>query len=307
MMIMHLSQTPVAGACWAAAEAFREAGHKSFAISGHNYSDGRIMPHDHRYPPMKPAVLEKLRNADVIIAHQCHPYKAAWFPKNKPTVGVCHSQPSHIWKPFFNTGWPWAVVAQYQTRLYPGCHAVPNLVPLKHELYQPGDKPERALIAYSPSNRIGTGWDDKGYDATVAALAGVDADVDIIERVPLAECLKRKARAHIVIDECATGSYHRSSLEALALGCVVVNNCDWQCDDNIRRMTGGAGNPFEVVGLDGLEAKLAELVALGPEKLTRMGARNRVWMEAAWNPAELIERNYMPLIRMAQEIAKVTV
>ena len=56
-----------------------------------------------------------------------------------------------------------------------------------------------------------------------------------------------KRRAHIVIDECITGSYHRNSLEGLAAGCVVINGAGFAPEvlDVLRRCAGDdAGNPF---------------------------------------------------------------
>jgi len=302
--IVHLSMTPVAGAAWAASETFKEAGYDSRCIAGKSYHDGREAPADRSWPP-KPAVWEQLAEMDLIFCHQGHPYRRPQYPKKVASVGVFHSQPSNVFRPFMNTGWPWGVIGQYQTRLYPGCVPLPNLVPLQHPWYQPGEKPaDRVVIAFSPSNRRMIGWDSKGVAETLGILKHIDAQVDLIEHVPLAECLKRKSRAHIVIDECVTGSYHRSSLEGLALGCVVVNNADWQCVDNIRRMTGGCGSPFRTADLSSLPSLLKCLVDLGPKTLAAAGARNRTWMEGAWDSKELIERNYKPLMDLAVEKAQ---
>ena len=116
---------------------------------------------------------------------------------------------------------------------------------------------------------------------------------------PLEDCLARKSTAHINIDECVTGAYHRSSLEGLALGCVVLNNCDWQCDQLIRQMTGGVRHPFITCKIGDLRAILQCLIAKGPGKLASIGERMRSWIEYAWSPEELIQRNYKPLMDAA--------
>jgi hypothetical protein len=287
--------TPVAGAAWAAAEAFREAGYESFSVAGSRYNDGRVMPRHEDWPP-GPREIEMIRNADVIFCHQGHPYKFDWYPKHKPTVFWYHSQPLHMWRHGEKEGWPWCVEGQYQTRLYPGSIPVPNLFPLRHPWYQPQPKPDRVQIVYSPSNSTLAGYDDKGYSGTIAALQGLDADVHVLTGVSLEQCLAAKAKAHIVIDECVTGSYHRNSLEGLALGCVVVNNCDGLCEQNIRDMTGGAGLPFVRSNIGDLSTTLRRLVEMGPSSVAHMGYRNREWMEGVWNPAEMIERNLKPLM-----------
>lgn len=289
MIVAHVCQTPVAGAAWAWAEAFKEAGYDSFSVAARHYKDGRRYPSDENWPPGKEAI-ERIRSADVIFCHQGDPYKYPWYPKSKPTVLIYHGRPSDVCRVGQHDGRPWAVVGQYQTRLFPGCPPVPNLIPLKSPLYQPGGKPTDCVqIAYSPSNTHKTGWDDKGYAATVRALLQVAAasgrgtmpavQADIITGVGLIECLRRKAVAHIVIDECVTGSYHRSSMEALAQGAVVINNADAFCCMNVRRMTGNCNPPFVATDLAGLPETLRLLVGKGPIELGRLGMDSRRWME----------------------------
>lgn len=309
MKVCHLSCTPVAGAAWAWSEAFKEAGYESLCIAGSTYGDGRIMPRDEDWPPDQRGI-RMVYEAELIFCHQGKPYRQLWYPQDKPTVAIYHSQPTpgHTNRLAEKDGWPWAVIGQYQERLYPGCSIVPNLLPLKHPWYQTVSKPmDYVRIAYSPSNRSLSGWDDKGYEKTVPILEGLrgpGVEVDIITGVPLEECLKRKATAHIVIDEVVTGAYHRSSLEAMALGCVVVNNADSQCEQAIRKMTGGCRPLFIRCGIEGLRSALLGLIERGPDALGHMGLHNRQWMEYAWQPAELIERNFKPLMDAAFEHAK---
>ena len=299
MIVAHVCQTPVAGAAWAWARAFEEAGHDSFSVAGRGYGDGRSYPADEGWPPDERAI-HRIRAADVIFCHQGHPYRHPWYPKRKPTVVIYHSAARDVCRVGERGRWPWAVVGQYQARLYPGCWPVPNLIPLNHPWYRVGDKPtDRVRIAYSPSNMGKTGWDDKGYAPTVEALRGVEAEVDVITGAGLEECLSRKSTAHIVIDECATGGYHRSSLEGLAQGSVVVNNADVFCWANVRRMAGGCNPPFITTDLTYLAETLRSLVDKGPSWLASQGVANRRWTEGAWSPGELIDRNFKPLIEAA--------
>lgn len=310
MLVAHVSQTPVAGAAWAWAEAFRQAGLESFCLAPAGYADGRAMPRHEDWPPGERQV-EMIRSADVIFCHQGHPYRYEWYPRDRPTVVVYHSQPWRVNRAAENDGWPAACLGQYHTRLYPALPPVPNLVPLRHAWFQPRAKPTDCVrIVYSPGNPDGRGWDDKGRERTVdivrqvAQRHGPACEFGVITGAALQDCLRRKATAHVAIDECVTGSYHRCSLEALALGCVVINACDGGCAANIRRMTGGCGHPFRVCRLPALAGVLEHLLELGGEALRREGARNRAWMEGAWGPDELIERNFMPLIEAARARAK---
>ena len=313
--IVHISQTPIAGAAWAWSEAFKEACLHSWCVARREVRD-LSFPADESYPP-KTDPHSRFDAADVIFCHQGHPYRQPWYPKGKPTVFCYHSQPHHVYRRGEKDGWPWCVIGQYHPRYYPGCAVVPNLMPLKHPWYQPGEKPtDHIRIAYSPSWSKESmplnpgGWDDKGYQRTIDILQHLESQegpypvrADIITGVPLEECLKRKAAAHIIIDECVTGSYHRSSLEGLALGAVVINNCDAACANNLRALT-DQDIPFVRCGLEDLEATLKQLVQAGPEQLAAMGKANRTWIETGMDPVRMVERWFRPLINEAIAIAK---
>ena len=288
MIIAHVCQTPIAGAAWAWAEAFREAGYDSFSVAARGYRDGRRYPSDEDWPASQRAI-RRIQAADVIFCHQGDPYKYPWYPRRKPTVLIYHGPPGEVCRAGDRDGWPWAVVGQYQTRLYSSCRPVPNLIPLKNPLYQPGSKETDCVrLAYSPSNTDKTGWNDKGYGPTVKAiLKTVEAsgygtmppvEADIVTATDLADCLRRKSAAHIVIDECVTGSYHRSSMEGLAIGAVVVNNADALCRMNVRIMTGNCNPPFVRTQLADLAETLSLLAGKGPRELARLGTENRRWM-----------------------------
>jgi len=306
MIFAHVSQTPLAGAAWAAAEAFREAGHDSFCIAPEDYGNGRRMATHYRYPPVGGAAA-RLTAADAIFCHQGWPYQQRWYPRGKPTIGWYHSSPTadQIDRKLESDGWPWGVTGGYEARLHPGCTALPELYPLKHRFYRVREKPAgRVRIAYSPPDAYPATGAGNHRETVLASLAGLDADVDVIVGLSLEEDLRRKAVAHVVIDDCITGAYNRASLDGLALGCVVVNNCDRLCAWNVQRMSGGCGHPFTLSGPGRLRQTLRELIACGPQTLAHLGRRNRRWFEAAWSPAALIARNFQPLIDAALDNAR---
>lgn len=301
MIVAHVSLTPLAGAVWAAAEAFREAGYDSFCIAPDATGDGRDVPTDYRAPPVGGAIA-RLHRADAVFCHDGWPYGEQWYPPTAPTVGWFHTPPESGARDrrLVESGWPWGVSGSGDTRRAPGRPPLPELVPLKHRFYQAGEKPaERVRIAYCPSDSTGGRSGQAACGCVLGALDGLSADVEVIPGGPPASKLRRMAAAHVVIDGCDDGSYGRSSLEALALGCVAVNRCDARRAWAIQRMTGGCGHPFEVADLGRLREALRRLVGLGPEALAHMGRRNRRWMEAAWRPVGLIERNLRPLMEAA--------
>ncbi len=319
-LIVHVCATPLAGSPLITSRLLGRYGYQSRCIAGGKYPDGRDFGCD-IHPAQEKLRDELLERADIIVAHNGGPAWAGWFQRaveHKQVCVVYHSGPSRVDRILERLGAPAAVLAQYQPRLYGGQYPlVANLIPLDEPNYQPATQDKarqvKVRIAYAPSNdsacfdrKDPDFWDNKGYQATLSILAGLadrdDVEVDIITGCDLKQCLDRKGKAHIVIDECVTGSYHRSSLEGLALGTVVINAADRRSLDAAKHCTGGAEPPFVISRLDGLLPKLTELVEVGPTELVRRGLANRRWMEQCWSPADLISRGYSPLLASARKI-----
>ena len=96
--------------------------------------------------------------------------------------------------------------------------AVPYFVP-PHQIPSsivPLTAPVR--IAHSPSSRS-----IKGTNEILHALS--DFHVDLIEKVSFAECNRRRAAAHIFIDQLNDlGGYGAAAIEALACGCATLSS-----------------------------------------------------------------------------------
>lgn len=79
------------------------------------------------------------------------------------------------------------------------------------------------VIAHSPSNRA-----TKGTSTILPVLDNfrrrTDVEVDVIEDVPFDECLRRRARAHILVDqlEPSIGGFGAAAVEAMAAGTAVL-------------------------------------------------------------------------------------
>ncbi len=181
------------------------------------------------------------------------------------------------------------VIAQYHATLpeYQGCHIVRN--PLDIEA-SPGPT-DRIRIGYSPSitNRRNKFY-DKGYEQTVAILDNIaknhPVEVDVITGVPLAECLRRKARCNVIIDECVTGSYHRSALEGAAIGALTICYMKPEVVQVLMAACGGP-SPFLNVKIEKLGDVLWSIAKRGPEPLLEVGRATRDWFDQYWNPADI--------------------
>ncbi|MEL4178312.1 capsular polysaccharide synthesis protein [Roseateles sp. PN1] len=251
-------------------------------------------------------VLETLAAADIVIVHngKIDPAHASVL-RGKRLVTLAHNYGWNVDMSHVRTGgMPGLVVGQYQATLpeFAGWGLVPNPIPLWRADHSPEPKDaSRIHIAYTPSGRherYPAGhrlyWHGKGWQTTMAVLARLarrHPDWVCVEstgqgQLSHAEALAMKRRAHIVIDECVTGSYHRNSLEGLAAGAVVVNGVGLLdgVEQALRRCAPGAVGPLPFVfsTLDGLEATLLRLLEQGPQALAAQGRANRQWMEAHW-------------------------
>jgi hypothetical protein len=264
----------------------------------------------------------EIEAADVIVLHNGKvDERHRALIEGKPVVTVAHNYMANVDDEYVRRGFPGLVLGQYQPtlpefRFWP---VVPNPLPLWEADYRPAEKNPEITITYTPSDRhqvYPSGhplyWHGKGYDATMRVLDHLGARYPIRLEVVRdsflshAEALRMKQRAHIVIDECVTGSYHRNSLEGLAAGCVVVNGVGLlpgvldalrHCAEDRR------ADPFVHANLSTLEHRLRDLIELGPDLLTMLGTANRAWMERHWDFERQWDRVWRPAISEAIRIA----
>lgn len=260
----------------------------------------------------------RLAEADAVIAHngRVAPAHRALLD-GKPVLTLAHNVMWNVDRSYVDAGGPGLVVGQFPAAEpeFADWMPVPNPVPLWDPRFQPEKKAERITVVYTPADRRGAYdprdrmfmW-SKGYPETRRILDRLTArrDVELVVRdgrvLRHDEVLAAKRRAHIVIDECVTGGYHRNSLEGLATGCVVVNAMGARPDivEAMRRCTAPeAPLPFVTATLDTLEQVLEDLVAQGPAALTEVGAANRRWMQRYWQFDDQWRRFWVPALDLA--------
>ena len=193
---------------------------------------------------------------------------------------------------------PQLVLAQFHERFYPRARLVPNLVPLADPRYAPRtdaglDGKVRIFFAPSvPFPASASRWDTKGCPETLAMLHRLVAenrqiDLCVVHGVPHAECLRLRRQSDVAIDELVTGSFHLSSLEAMAQGVPIFAFLDQRMLHVVAEMTGAAEHPWMNFRLEDAEVPLRRLV--GDEGLRQaIGCYGRQWIETYWNDRQMV-------------------
>jgi mannosyltransferase OCH1-like enzyme len=263
----------------------------------------------------KPELAKTLiAEADLIIAHNGKVASAHQkLFKDKAVVTMAHNYLWNIDEQFVREGFSGVVVGQYQAALpeFKNWSIVPNPMPFWEDEYQPEEKPDRIAICYTPFGKHERYapedklyWHSKGYETTMRILEKlakqfpVKLEVITNRQISHAESIAMKRRSHIVIDECVTGSYHRNSLEGLAVGCVVVNGLGIlpKVVEVLSFCSETAEIPFVPSTLENLEEVLIKLIASGKNELVQKGLKNRAWLEKHWSFDAHWEKFWMPAI-----------
>lgn len=318
--IVSYSTTPVAGVTAILGRTIdAKSPHHGRAVwENHGYSNGVCFDGDIAYGSDPEGARTVLENADVVIVHNGKVAPAhRVIIESKPVVTLAHNYKWNVDCQFQEKGYPALVVGQYQAVLeeFSGWNAVPNPLPYWEDSYKNIEKPKAITVCFTPSGKHEVYpknhrlyWHAKGYDTTMRVLDklvashGIELEVIRDRQVSHAESIAMKARSHIVIDECVTGSYHRNSLEGLAAGAVVINGLGQLAgvEQTLLACAGDAGShPFETCTLATLEARLTELIETGAEALTQCGQTGRAWIETHWDFATQWDQHFEPSIQRA--------
>lgn len=178
-------------------------------------------------------VIKEIKKTDKntkIILHYHNVYQVIpSIPKSMRIIHY-HSEPKRI-KKLTTECAKKLVLNQYHCTLdfYKSCeYIVPNTFDVKNitpEWETPIFHPSHIKIVYIPSTiKVENKYYNKGYAETIPVLKEIEeiygnkVIVVIKSKVPYEVSIKEKIDAHIVIDECVTGSYHKTSIEALSYG-----------------------------------------------------------------------------------------
>jgi hypothetical protein len=184
------------------------------------------------------------------------------------------------------------VVAQYQARFAKQLDPLPNVMPIDHPMFLPEKKDNNIInVVYSPTSRTSSGWAQKSYSDVMLAFRRILNDevyrekvnLYVLENTPFEIVMAARRRAHIVIDECSTGSYHSTTLEGLSCGATVIARIDKETQDAVSRMFGEEKCfPIIQTGAKEIYRTLIMLIE-NPLLLKSSMKESRKWMETHYS------------------------
>ena len=165
------------------------------------------------------------------------------------------------------------VVGSYDAiRWVPEAEVIPPGVDLTRIQPGPPSDRERPLIVHAPSSRR-----RKGTEHVIAAVEGLDADLELVEGLHHDEAFERYRQADIVVDQLNAGWYGLFAIEAMALGKPVVT---FLHDEAVRRTEDAVGTRVPIVSAtaETLREALRPLVADAGRR-RELGAESRAYVE----------------------------
>ena len=104
--------------------------------------------------------------------------------------------------------------------------------------------------------------------------------------------LAAKKNAHVVIDECVTGGYHKSSLEGLSVGAFTICYLTEDMQNLIKKITGSNELPWINSTIENLYQTLEDAMRLFYDNINEFQRKRSVireWVETYWNPQDICE------------------
>lgn len=239
-----------------------------------------------KYSTHQSVVTNDVENCDLIHFHN------TFCNHKKKSVIQYHSEPFRVNLAFSGKK---LVISQYHAILkeYRDCQIVRNVLNFEDPIYELKEI-KKLKVGFSPSitHRHGF-WYNKGFAETKEILDKLKSkyriDYDIITKTSLENCIKRKSECSVIIDECVTPSWHRCTLEGLALGKLTICSVSPEIEHVMLKSSGAETIPFKNVWIQDLEEHIKGLLDLGIQYINDEGYKSRKWMEEFWHPKDIVK------------------
>ena len=168
-------------------------------------------------------------------------------------------------------------------RWVPEATVIPPGIDLTGLTPSPPSDRTRPVILHAPSSRR-----RKGTEHVIAAVEGLDADLEIVEGLHHDEAFERYRNADIVVDQLNAGWYGLLAIECMALGKPVVTFLH----DEAVKLTEAAFRttvPLVSATAETLREQLRPLVADAAER-RRLGAAARAYVELVHDQERITDR-----------------
>lgn len=167
------------------------------------------------------------------------------------------------------------------------CRFIPHAVDTRQYLY---DWHDGNVLAHSPSTK-----ERKGTDDLIAAVEGLDVELDIIHGVSHAECIARKRHAGLFFDQAGTeiksklgintviGWYGNSALEAAVHGIPTIAHLSDEAFERARQAGRDIEEKCAIIntprGTDGIRETIQSYFAMSAKDREQISLKTRRWME----------------------------
>jgi glycosyltransferase involved in cell wall biosynthesis len=176
------------------------------------------------------------------------------------------------------------IVGSYDAiRWVPEADVIPPGIDLTRIAPTPAPGRDRPVILHAPSSRR-----RKGTEHVIEAVAGLDADLEIVEGLHHAEAFERYRNADIVVDQLNAGWYGLFAIECMALGKPVVT---FLHEEAVRRTNEAFRTRVPIVSAtpETLRERLRPLVADADER-RRIGTASRAYIEHVHDIERIADR-----------------
>ena len=176
------------------------------------------------------------------------------------------------------------IVGSYDaTRWVPEAEVIPPGIDLSRISQAPPPDRVRPVILHAPSSRS-----RKGTEHVISAVAGLDADLEIVEGLHHEEAFERFRNADIVVDQLKAGWYGLFAIECMALGKPVVS---FLHEEAVRRTEEAFHTTVPIVSAtaETLREQLRPLVDDAAARRA-IGAASRAYVELVHDQERITDR-----------------